>query len=226
MQRHVTAKDELRHLVAELDENQRAAMPSGIRKTEPVSTATGRPMEAPAPHFWTLHEYRRTIDAGVFGESRVELLQGEVVEMPPMNEPRIGAARYLAGLFFARLGWQRTCSQTPIILPSDGEPEPDVAVFELGAPLKPHIDQVQLVIEVAQSTRRRDLGSKLEDYLRGGVRELWIVDLVEQAVLVYRDGQLVARHARGAGALLVAELVPEVSVDLDQVFGAARLPDV
>jgi Uma2 family endonuclease len=86
--------------------------------------------------------------------------------MPPMNEPHIGAVRNLAGLLFAQLGWQRTCSQTPIILPSDCEPEPAVAVFELGAPFKPHVDQVQLVIEVAQSTRRRDLGSKLEDYLR------------------------------------------------------------
>jgi len=182
-------------------------------------------MEAAAPHYWTLDEYHRAIDAGVFGDSRVELLHGEVIEMPPLTEPHIGAVRYLAGLFFARLGWQRTCSQMPIILPSDGEPEPDVAVFELGAPLKPQIDQVQLVIEVAQSTRRRDLGSKLEDYLRDGVRELWIIDLVEQCALVYREGQLVARHARGTGALLVAELVPEVNVDLDEVFHAARLPN-
>ena len=190
-----------------------------------MSTTSWCPTEAPSPHYWTLDEYHRAIDAGVFGDRRVELLHGEVVEMPPMNEPHIGAVRYLAGLFFARLGWQRTCSQTPIILPSDGEPEPDVAVFEFGAPLKPHVSQVQLVIEVAQATRRRDLGSKLEDYLRDEVRELWIIDLVEQCALVYRGGQLVARHVRGTGARLVAELVPEVSVDLDEVFQAARLPN-
>ena len=194
-------------------------------RTEGMSTPTPLPAEAPAPHYWTLDQYHRAIDAGVFGDRRVELLHGEVIEMPPMNEPHIGAVRYLAGLFFARLGWQRTCSQTPIILPSDGEPEPDVAVFELGAPLKPHVDQVQLVIEVAQATRRRDLGSKLEDYLRDGLRELWIVDLVEQCALVYRGGQLVARHARGTGAQLVADLVPELTVDLDDVFRAARLPN-
>jgi Uma2 family endonuclease len=188
-----------------------------------MSTSTWPPIEAPSPHYWTLDEYHRAIDAGVFGARRVELLHGEVVEIPPMNEPHIGAVRYLAGLFFAQLGWQRICSQTPIILPSDGEPEPDVAVFELGAPLKPHVDQVQLVIEVAQATRRRDLGSKLEDYLRDGLRELWIVDLVEQCALVYRDGVLVARHARGTGAQLVAVLVPEVRVELDEVFHAARL---
>ncbi len=183
------------------------------------------PTEAPAPHYWTLDEYQRAIDAGVFGDRRVELLHGEIVEMPPMNEPHIGAVRYLAGLFFAQLGWQRISSQTPIILPSDGEPEPDLAVFESGAPLKPPVDQVQLAVEVTQATRRRDLGSKLEDYLRDGLRELWIIDLVEQCALVYRGGQLVARHARGSGTSLVAELVPEVSVDLDAVFHAARIAE-
>ena len=66
----------------------------------------------------------------------------------------------------------------------------------------------------------------VRDYLRDGLRELWIVDLVEQCALVYRDGHLVARHARGTGARLAAELVPEVSVELDEVFHAARLPKV
>src|SRR5439155_21431614 len=125
------------------------------------------------------------IDAGVFADRRVELLHGEIVEMPPMKEAHIGAVRYLAGLFFRELGWQRASSQTPIILPSDGEPEPDVAVFELGAPLKPHVAHVQLIIEVTQATRQRDVRSKLADYLRDGAHELWIIDLHEQRALVY-----------------------------------------
>jgi len=194
------------------------------RGGEFLMATTTSPTDAPVPHRWTVDDYHRAIDAGVFGDRRLELLHGEVVEMPPMNEPHIGAVRYLSAVFLARLGWERVASQTPIVLPSDGEPEPDLAVFEPGAPLKPGVDQVQLVIEVTQSTRRRDLGSKLEDYLRDGVRELWILDLVEQCALVYRGEQLVARHARGTGAQLTAELVPEVNVDLDGVFSAARLP--
>src|SRR4051794_25226594 len=87
--------------------------------TEPMATPTQQFAEAPVPHHWTLDEYHRAIDAGVFADRRVELLNGEIVEMPPMNEPHIGAVRYLAGLFFAQLGWQRASSQTPIILPSD-----------------------------------------------------------------------------------------------------------
>jgi Uma2 family endonuclease len=190
-----------------------------------MATTTPQAVETPVPYHWTLEDYHRAIDAGVFGDRRVELLHGEIVEMPPMNEPHIAAVRYLAGLFYTELGWRRSSSQTPIILPSDGEPEPDVAVFEPGAPMKPSVAQVQLVIEVSQTTRQRDLGPKLFDYLRDGVRELWIIDLVEQCALIYRGGQLVARHVRGSGAHLVPELVPEVSVELDNVFDAARLPE-
>jgi Uma2 family endonuclease len=62
-----------------------------------MSAAPAPPAEIPWPHHWTLAEYHRAIDAGAFGDSRVELVQGEVVEMPPMNEPHIGAVRYLAG---------------------------------------------------------------------------------------------------------------------------------
>jgi len=58
---------------------------------------------------------------------------------------------------------------------------------------------------------------------RQEVMRLRVGDLVEQAALIYRRGELVARHARGAGAQLIAELVPEVSVDLDEVFRAARI---
>jgi Uma2 family endonuclease len=122
----------------------------------------------------------------------------------------------------SRLGWRRAHSQSPIILPSDGEPEPDLVVGEPGAPAKPRVEQVQLAVEVSQSTRRQDLGSKLEDYLRDGLRELWIIDLPEQCAWVYRGGVLVARHARGSGAQLTADLVPEVKVDLDEVFRASE----
>jgi Uma2 family endonuclease len=188
-----------------------------------MAVSTSEVCEQPTPYYWTLDDYHTAIDAGVFRDRRLELLHGELFEIRPMKEPHIGAVSYLTEVFFSRLGWQRAMSQTPIILPSDGEPEPDISVREAGAPVKPLIDRVQLVIEVSESSRQRDLGTKLADYLRDGVRELWIIDLVEQAAWIYRGGQLVARHARGSGAQLTAELVPEVTVDLDAVFEAARL---
>jgi Uma2 family endonuclease len=185
--------------------------------------ATSTSLESPTSPHWTLEEYDRAIEAGVFGDRRIELVAGQLTEMPPMSEPHIGATKYLARLFSSRLAWERVGIQMPIVLPHDGEPEPDIAVAEPGAPLKPAVDQVQLAIEVSHRTRRFDRGPKLEAYLADGIRELWVIDLVEQCALIYRRGVLVARHARGTGARLQAELVPEVNVDLDEVFRAARL---
>jgi len=97
--------------------------------------STTVPLEAPPTSpLWTLDEYHRAIDADVFADRRIELIAGSLYEMPPMGEPHIGALRYLVELFFGTLGRERTLSQMPIILPHDGEPEPDIAVAEPGAP--------------------------------------------------------------------------------------------
>jgi Uma2 family endonuclease len=179
--------------------------------------------EAPAPPYWTHADYDLAVAAGAFGERRIQLLHGELYEMPPMNAPHILASGYLE----RRFGSLRTDDDDrvrvskPIVLPNDGQPEPDLAVLRPGAPAKPEVRDVLLAIEVSHATRRRDLGSKLEDYLRDGLAELWIIDLVERCAWIYRGGELVARHAQGAGVHLVADRVPEVTIDLDALLHAA-----
>jgi Uma2 family endonuclease len=180
----------------------------------------GRP-DVPPPLRWTVDVYHRAIDAGLFADRRVELIDGELYEMPPMREPHIGAARFLERTFAPLLESDRLLIDKPIILPRDGEPEPDVAVVRAGAPLKPLVADVQLAIEVADSTRRFDRGPKLEAYLRDGIRELWIVDLEQRELLVFRGGELVATLVPGQGKLLAAAEVPEISVDVDALFAAA-----
>jgi Uma2 family endonuclease len=180
--------------------------------------------QTPAPPHWSLAEYDRAIEAGVFGDRRIELIGGALYEMPPMADPHAGAMRYLNDLFITTLGMGRVLCQTPIILPTDSEPEPDVAVARPGSPPRPHAADVQLVIEISDAGRRRfDRGPKLEAYLVDRIPEIWIVDLVERAVLVYRGQLLVGRYAQGTGAELRADQVPEVGVDLDAVFRAAGL---
>ena len=136
----------------------------------------------------------------------------------------MGAAMFLEGTFAPLLTSRRLRIDKPIILPRDGEPEPDLAVVRVGAALKPLVDDVQLAIEVSHSTRRFDRGPKLEAYLRDGIRELWIVDLEDRELLVFRGGQLVAVLVPGQGAQIAAAEVPEISVDVDALFAAATLP--
>ena len=84
--------------------------------------------DPPAPMRWTVDDYHRAIDAGLFDDRRVELVDGEIYEMPPMREPHIGAALYLERTFAPLLATNRLLIDKPIILPQDGEPEPDIAV--------------------------------------------------------------------------------------------------
>lgn len=181
--------------------------------------------DAPVPAYWTLEDYHRATEAGAFGGRRVQLVRGEIVEMPPMSDPHILASGYLERLF-AHLrsdADDRVRIDKPIILPDDTEPEPDLVVLRPDAPAKPRAQDVLLVIEVSQSSRRRDLGNKLDEYLAGGIQELWIIDLVERCGFVYRGGILTARHAQGTGARLTAEGVPEVILELDTLFRASGL---
>jgi Uma2 family endonuclease len=168
-------------------------------------------------------EFDGAIAAGVFADRRIELIGGLLYEMPPMGDAHAAATRYLADVFIKTLPAGRVLSQTPIILPHDGQPEPDVAVAKPGATARPGSAEVQLVIEVSASTRAFDQGIKLLAYLADGIPEVWIVDLIDQVVLVYRSQALFGRFARDTGVQLSAERVPEVTLDVDALFRAARL---
>jgi Uma2 family endonuclease len=187
-----------------------------------VTKAVEKAEQVSLTPYWTLAEYERLIECGAFEDRRIELIRGQLYEMPPMHEPHIIATLFLQDLFVIGLGRGRVRVQMPIVLPSDGQPEPDIAVIREGGRPKASVEEVQLAIEVTYSTRDFDRGEKLEAYLADGLHEIWIIDLKERAALVYRGGILIGRYAEGSGAQLAAELVPEVTVDLDELLKAAK----
>ena len=187
-----------------------------------ATTVSSHKVEGVARFRWTLDEYHQAIDAGLFGDRRIELIDGELYEMPPMREPHIGAATFLEDTF-SPLRPRRVRTSKPIILPRNGEPEPDLTIARAGAPLKPRPEDVQLVIEVSHTTRQFDRGLKLEAYLRDGIREVWIVDLETRELLVYRGGVLSAVLLPDQGQKISATEVPEISVDVDALFASATM---
>ena len=62
---------------------------------------------------------------------------------------------------------------------------------------------------------------KLHAYLRDGVNELWIADLLVSELLVYRQGELTATFRSGQRRRIAAAQVPEITVDVDALFAAA-----
>jgi Uma2 family endonuclease len=145
-------------------------------------------------HHVSLEEYHRMVGAGVFEpDARIELLEGELIERTgPMNPPHSSAITRTIRLLVTRLGARATvCCQTPVTLLYDSEPLPD---FALVAPDQsdygdrhPGPNDIHLLIEVADSSRDLDQRKKIPLFARSGIREAWLVDLVDGLLVVYRE---------------------------------------
>jgi Uma2 family endonuclease len=140
---------------------------------------------------WTRAEYDRLIRIGAFqpGEP-VELLGGELV----VSEPQSSAHYTAVGLVETALrsalgaGWLIR-PQGPVALDDESEPEPDVALVRGGWRdySDEHPTRPALVVEVAASSLPIDRGYKGSLYARAGVRDYWILNLIDRALEVYRE---------------------------------------
>ena len=132
-------------------------------------------------------------EAGVFSpEARFELIDGEIIEMAPIGSPHAGAVNVLTRLFIHLVRDDAVVSvQNPLVLGERSVPQPDLAL------LKSRVDNYSnahpvaadalLVVEVADTSLAFDTGTKVPLYGRNGIQEVWVVDLRERAVRVYRD---------------------------------------
>jgi Uma2 family endonuclease len=140
---------------------------------------------------WTREEYYRMIDAGILTtQDKVQLIEGEIVEMAPQYSPHATAltlayqviGRDASGNHYVRI-------QLPLALGPDSEPEPDVAVVAGSARdyWDEHPTTALLVIEVSASSLKFDRTVKARVYARAGIPEYWIVNLDDSCVEVHRD---------------------------------------
>ena len=143
------------------------------------------------PYLWTRQRYYRMIYSGILTEDdRVELIDGEIIEMPPQNEPHAvatGLAQDALAAAFPEGFHVRV--QLPVALDDRSEPEPDLAVVagRRRDYLRGHPPTAVLVLEVADSTLAYDRRRKASLYARQGIGEYWIVNLQERVLEVYRE---------------------------------------
>ena len=147
----------------------------------------------PVPqHRITLEDYHRLGRAGILGEDdRVELLDGQLVDMSPIGPRHALAVDALTKLLVLAVAERATVRvQNPIELDATTEPQPDIALVRQpwrGYPsAHPQPRDVFLLVEVADTSLELDRGAKLELYARAGIREFWVVDVMTNGVLVHR----------------------------------------
>ena len=178
-------------------------------------------------HRLTVRDYHRLGEAGVLGEDdRVELLEGQLVDMSPIGPRHALAVDALTELLVhAAAGRAAVRVQNPIVLDDSSEPQPDFTLLRKpwhGYPeAHPRPPDVYLVIEAADSSLEFDLGAKLELYARAGIREFWVVDLTRNRVLVHRrphDGTYDSITAVDIAGTLTVEAMPGVTISAAQIF--------
>jgi Uma2 family endonuclease len=180
-------------------------------------------MTAPLERYrFTVREYNRMGEAGILGEGdRVELIEGEIVMMPPIGSRHAACVAYLNHFLVAAAGSEAIVRvQSPIVLDDHSEPEPDFCIAkpraDFYAAAHPAPADVLLLIEVADSSIGFDRGVKVPLYGRAGVPALWIVDLGSQRVFAYSepspDGFAQRRTFRAGESLPLPGLAGAVAV--------------
>ena len=180
-------------------------------------------------HKYTAEEYQEMGKAGILTpDDRVELIDGEIVLMPPMLSRHAAAVLrndYLFKGLFSReqaLVWV----QLPIRLLNNGEPEPDLAL------LKPRLDfyrgnlptnnDVLLAVEMSDTTLRLDRTVKLPLYALHAIPELWLVNIRDDVVEVYHnpEGSTYRDSARlGRGDSVSPQAFPDIALEVGDILG-------
>ena len=141
---------------------------------------------------FTVGEYGRMIEAGILGEDdRIELLEGEIVEMAPIGSRHAACVNRLNQLFSQRAAGRCIVAvQNPIKLDEFSEPQPDLALLRPRADFysesHPGPEDILLVVEVSDSSADYDKAVKVPLYGNAAVPEVWLVDLAACAVEVHR----------------------------------------
>ena len=186
-------------------------------------------LEYPQKHLISAEEYLRMDEGGVFSpEARLELIEGEIIEMAPIGGPHLARVNKLTRLFIERLGDRAIVSvQNAVVIADRSVPQLDLAILapredEYASSL-PTSSDVLLVVEVSDTTLHYDLRTKVPLYARCGIREAWVVDVNEHVIHVFRDpgptgyaSSLVA----GPGERVACVALPEATVEVAELFPA------
>jgi Uma2 family endonuclease len=180
-----------------------------------------------ARRLFTVEEYHRMAEAGIIGaDERVELIEGEIVQMAPIGPRHVGCVINVNQLFITRLGGRAIVSpQNPVVIPPRSEPQPDLVLLRPRAisysQELPASWDVLLAVEVADTTVRFDRLVKARLYARAGIAEFWLCLAADGVVEVYRgpsaDGYAdVTRHGPGQAVSPLA--FPDVSFAVTDFF--------
>jgi len=178
---------------------------------------------------FSVEEYNRLAEIGFFGEDeRVELIEGEIVRMAPIGSRHYSAVDALTTLLAPLAATRRVILsiQNPIVLDEHSKPQPDVVLKRYTEDYyrghEPGPADVLLLIEVAESSIDYDRLTKLPLYARAGIPEVWLVNLVQNHVEVYRrpeGGAYMDVATLNRREVVSPQAFPDIQAKVEDIIG-------
>ncbi|MCE2464366.1 MAG: Uma2 family endonuclease [Dehalococcoidia bacterium] len=177
---------------------------------------------------FTVNEYYLMAQAGILHEDdRVELLEGEIVEMAAIGSRHAACVNRLNRILSEGLGSRAIISvQNPVRLGEHSEPQPDLTLLrprpDFYSESHPESADVMLLVEVADTSEDYDREVKMPLYARYGITEAWLVDLSSRSIEMYRDPVLEGyRDIQLAmpGCSIAPQAFPDLELVVEKVFG-------
>ena len=180
-----------------------------------------------AKRWFNVDEYQRMAQAGILTEDdRVELIEGEVIEMSPIGSRHAACVKRLNALLHRAVGQQMIVSvQDPIYIDEFSAPQPDLALLrardDFYAGSHPAASDVLLVVEVADTSIEYDRKVKLPLYARAGIHEVWLANVPEDRVEIHTQPlndqyQSVVIVRRGES--IESQTIAGLSVNVDDIL--------
>lgn len=191
------------------------------------SEAMSQVITEPRRHRLTVAEYRRMGEVGILApDARVELIDGEIIDMAPPGDLHAGTVDQLAALLSGAIGDRALLRvQSPISIDGYSEPQPDIALLRPRADYyktsRPRPQDVWLVIEVADTSLGHDRDEKMPLYARGAIAEGWLVNLVGRRLTRYRNpvrGVFGSIDEPDLGVPLAIGALADARLDLSAIF--------
>jgi Uma2 family endonuclease len=180
-------------------------------------------------HKYTVDEYHVMVETGILTpDERVELIDGEIVQMPPISSSHASVVNRIVRLLNLTFGVDEAIvwSQCPITFPINTEPEPDVALLRPRADFYrsnlPTPQDALLLIEVSRTTLRYDRTVKLPLYALAGIPEVWLVNLTQDTIEVYRDpedGAYLESNQFRTGGSVSTQAFPNLRLAVEELLG-------
>ena len=175
----------------------------------------------------TVDEYYRMGEAGLIApDERVELIEGEIIDMAPIGSDHASFVNQLNALLAQAVSGKAILSvQNPIRLNNRSEPEPDFAILKFRDDYyrkqHPTPADTLLIVEVSNTSERYDREIKLPLYARHAVPEVWVISIEQKNLSIYRSptgDRYQHEQTTDAPGRVTVFALPDVSVDLSTLF--------